>query len=183
MQLPPHLKLSRCVLSLLAVAALGISCASRRSLAASPVQVLGDVAARLETYAQSNGSGWSAVILLTNISNATIQCMANSYAAGLILGSRAVQAKELKSETLPKTLVWTRRTPEMHMDPRMMVRYGMGKVFDLDPGKHIRLALPIYVPQAHPDDFVEHFVVGFRRSSSSADSGEYETYVAEVKRR
>jgi hypothetical protein len=144
-------------------------------------QVLGDTVAKLETYVQTNGSGWSAVILVTNISNVKIQCVATSYPAGLPQGSRSAQAKELKTDTLPKTLAWTRREPESSVDFRLLQRYGTGQVFDLGPGEGRRLLLPIYVPQAHPDKFVEHFVFGYKRSSPNRATGAYETYVAEVK--
>ena len=176
---PGNLKQTCCLLSLLvvALAAIGISCAGPHSAGISSAQALGDVGARLENYTQTNGVGWSAMILLTNRSTAKLECFAISYAAGLTLGSMSGQAKDLKSDRLPKALVWTKRAPEMHMDPSMMRRYGMGRVFELDPGEHIRLALPIYVPQAHPQEFVEHFAVGFRRTGTR----EYETYVAELR--
>jgi hypothetical protein len=58
----------------------------------------------------------------------------------------------------------------------------MGKVFDLQAGQRIRVRLPIYVPQAHPHDFVEHFVLGYRQPSSGGSQAAYETYVAELKR-
>jgi hypothetical protein len=167
-----------CALSvLLAALAPRSSCAAAQSSSVPAAQVLGDVAARLETYTRTNGAAWSAVIILTNISKAKLDCVANSYAAGLTSGSISVQATNLNPEALPKAFLWTQRAPEMHLEPAMMKRYGMGKVFELGPAEHIRLELPIYVPQAHPHDFVEHFAIGLRRSGARA----YETYVAEMK--
>jgi len=158
------------------------SCSSPRSSTSSHSQVLGDIAVALDGYTQNAGSGLQAVILATNTSSMKLGCVALSYAAGLALGSTCVVATNLDAAILPKTVVWTRREPEMHIDPRMMERYGMGRVFELQPGEHIRLLLPIYVPQAHPHDFVEHFVLGYRQSSPGDGRGAFETYVAEVKR-
>jgi len=97
-------------------------------------------------------------------------------------GSTSIGATNLNAETLPKVLMWTRREPEMHVDTRMMKRYGIGQVFELQPRERVRLLLPIYVPQAHPHDFVEHFVLGYRQPSLGDGKGAYDTYVAEVKR-
>ncbi len=158
------------------------SCSSPRSSKSSHSQVLGDIAVTHDGYTQGAGPGLQAVILATNTSSVKLGCVALSYAAGLALGSTSIVATNLDAATLPKTLVWTRREAEMHIDPRMMERYGMGRVFELQPGEHVRLLLPIYVPQAHPDDFVEHFVLGSRHVSPGDGRGGYETYVAEMKR-
>lgn len=178
----PRLKASA-VLALSAVFSILVtSCSSPRSSPSSHSQVLGDIVVTLDGYTQNDGSGWHAVILATNTSSTKLGCTAFSYAAGLPLGSTSVIATNLDAGTLPKALVWTRREPEMHVDPRMMQRYGIGQVFELQPGEHVRLLLPIYVPQNHPHDFVEHFVLGYRRPSAGDGQGAFETYVAEVKR-
>ena len=99
---------------------------------------------------------------------------------------------------MPNTLNWTKRQPEMYGNLYIMQRYRIGHVFELQGGGYIRFLLPINVPQARPDDFVEHLVFGYRRAvpgdtntvydtfirrSVPGDTKEaYETYVAEVKR-
>ena len=158
------------------------ACSSPRSSQSSHAQVLGDIVVTLDGYTQSYGSGLQAVILATNTSSMKLGCVALSYAAGLPVRSTCVVATNLDAATLPKALVWTRREPEMGVDPRVMQRYRIGQVFELQPKEHVRLLLPIYVPQAHPHDFVEHFVLGYRQPSSGDGQGAYETYVAEVKR-
>ena len=158
------------------------SCSSPRSSTRSHSQVLGDIVVMLDRYTQHVGSGWQAVILATNASSMKLECIALSYAAGLPLGSTMVIATNLDAETLPKVLVWTRCEPETHVDPRIMMRYGIGQVFELHPREQVRLLLPIYVPQAHSHDFVEHFVLGYRQPLPDDGQGAYKTYVAEVKR-
>jgi len=158
------------------------SCASPRPSGSSHSQALGNIVVALDGCTQSNGAGLRAVILATNTSGMKLGCVALSYAAGLPLGSTSVVATNLNAETLPKALVWTRRKPEMGVDPRVMQRYRIGQVFELEPKEHVRLLLPIYVPEAHPHDFVEHFVLGYRQPSPGDGQGAYETYVAEVKR-
>jgi hypothetical protein len=164
------------------LAVLVTSCSSPRSSKPSGSQVLGSIVVTLDGYAQEAGSAWHAVILATNTSGMKVRCMAFSYAAGLPQGSTSVVTTNLDVVSLPKRLVWTRREPEIHGDPRMMERYGIGRVFELQPGGRIRFLLPIVVPQAHPNDFVEHFVFGYSSPSSGAAQGAYETYVAELKR-
>jgi hypothetical protein len=158
------------------------SCSSPRSSTSSHSQVLGDIVVTLDGYTQNAGSGWQAAIRATNTSSMKVECIALSYAAGLPLGSTSIGATNLNAEALPKVLVWTRREPEIHVDARMMKRYGIGQVFELQPREQVRLLLPIYVPQAHPHDFVEHFVLGYRQPSLGDGKGAYETYVAEVNR-
>jgi hypothetical protein len=126
--------------------------------------------------------GWSAVILVTNVSNVKIDCIATSYAADLPQGSEAVPAKDLKTDKLPKKLTWSTRKPQTSIDPRLLQRYGMGQVFELGPGEGQRLVLPIYVPKVHLNDFVEHLVFGSKPHSATAATGEFDTYIAEVKR-
>src|SRR5688572_27175335 len=110
---------------------------------------------------------WSAIILVTNVSNVKIDCVATSYAANLPQGSEAVPAKDLKTDKLPNKLTWSRGKLQTSIDPRLLQRYGLGQVFELGPGEGRRLVLPIYVPKAHPDDFVEHFVFGSKRHSGT----------------
>ena len=164
------------------LSALVTACSSPRSSQSSHAQVLGEIVVTFEGYTQSNGSGVQAVILATNTSSMKLACVAVSYAAGLPLGSTSVVATNLDTETLPKGLVWARRESEMGLDPRVMKRYRIGQVFELPPGEHVRLLLPLYVPQAHPHDFVEHFVLGYRQPSLDDGQAAYDTYVAEVKR-
>lgn len=158
------------------------SCSSPRSSTSSHSQVLGDIVVTLDGYNQNAGSGWQVAILATNTSSMKVECIALSYAAGLPLGSTSIGATNLNAEALPKVLVWRRREPEMHVDTRMMKRYGIGQVFELQPGEQVRLLLPIYVPQTHPHDFVEHFVLGYRQPSPDDGQRAFEIYVAEVKR-
>jgi hypothetical protein len=164
------------------LSALVTACSSPRSSQSSHAQVLGEIVVTFEGYTQSNGSGVQAVILATNTSSMKLACVAVSYAAGLPLGSTSVVATNLDTETLPKGLVWARRESEMGLDPRVMKRYRIGQVFELPSGEHVRLLLPLYVPQAHPHDFVEHFVLGYRQPSLDDGQAAYDTYVAEVKR-
>lgn len=181
-QLNPRLKVSAVFIFSALLSILVTSCSTPGPSKSSHSQALGDVVVALVNYTQSNGSGLQAVILATNRSGMKLGCVALSYAAGLPLGSTSVVATNLDATTLPKALIWTRREPEMHVDPSFMRRYGVGKVFELQAGQNIRLLLPIFVPQAHPHDFVEHFVLGYRRLSPDGSQGAYETYVAEVKR-
>src|SRR2546422_5903120 len=101
------------------------SCSSPRSFKASHVQALGDIVVTLDGYTnfgsgqgRNSGSGLQAVILATNTSSVKLGCVALSYAAGVPSGSCSVIATNLDAQTLPKTLVWTRREPEMHIDAR-----------------------------------------------------------------
>jgi hypothetical protein len=171
------------IIVLVAIAALlsmlSISCSSPRTSDSPHAQVLGDIAIALGGYTQEAASGWFAELMVTNTSATKLECVALSYAAGLPSGSMSVIATNLDAGSLPRTLHWIRREPEMQIDPTMMRRYGMGQFFDLPTGGHTRVLLPIIVPQAHPHDFVEHLVLGYRRLST--DPGAYETYVAEVK--
>jgi hypothetical protein len=121
------------------------------------------------------------VILVTNLSNARLEAFALSYAAGLPEGTGSVAAKELEIDRLPKRLVWTGRKPDISVDPLMMKRYGVGQVFELGPGEGIRLPLLIYVPQARPQEFVEHFALGYRPTAPGNAQVPYKTYVAKVK--
>jgi len=156
------------------------SCMNPRTPNSSGAQVLGDIAVTLVGYTQEAGSGWFAEVIVTSTSASKLECVALSYAAGLPIGSTSIVATNLDAGSLPKHLRWIRREPEMQIDPIMMRRYGMGQLFELPTGGYTRLLLPIYVPQAQPHDFVEHLVLGYRRSL--IDSGAFETYVAEVKR-
>ena len=171
------------IIILVAIAALismlSTSCSSPRTSDSPHAQVLGDIAVVLGGYTQEAGSGWFAELMVTNTSATKLECVALSYAAGLPSGSMSVIATNLDAGSLPRTLHWIRREPEMQIDPTMMRRYGMGQFFELPTGGHTRVLLPIIVPQTHPHDFVEHLVLGYRRLSS--DPGAYETYVAEVK--
>lgn len=162
-----------------------ISCSNPQSSKPSRSQVLGDFIVTLDGYTQDAGSAWKAVILATNTSSIKIGGVAFSYAAGFPLMDSTVIATNLDVETLPKRLLWKRREPEINLnqvDPRMMERFGIARVFELQPGEHVRMLLPISVPQAHPEDFVEHFVFAYVPPSSGDSKGEYETYVAELKR-
>jgi hypothetical protein len=167
----------------LVLSMLGVAVPSVQSFGAARPEILGDVALQLEGYSQNGGSGWSAVILLTNISKVKVDCIATSYPAGLAQGSRAVPAKDMKTNTLTKTLVWTKRQPETSVDPRLLERYRMGQVFQLEPGEGRRLNLPIIVPKAHPSSFTEHLVFGYSQSSGTASAAVVETYVAEVRQK
>lgn len=158
-----------------------ISCSTLQSSKSSRAQVLRDIVVTFDGYTQDAVSAWHAVFFATNRSSMKLGCMAFSYPAGLPQGSLGVVTTNLDVGTLPKRLVWTRREPEIHGDPRMMERYGIGRVFELGPGEHIRFLLPIVVPQAGPSDFVEHFVFGYSPPSSGDAQHGYETYVAEVK--
>jgi hypothetical protein len=168
-------------LVLFVLSALGVSGSSPRSSGVAHPELSGDATAQLEGYTQKVGSSWSAVLLVTNISKVKMECIATSYPAGLAQGSQAVPAKDLNTNTLPKTLVWTKRQPEFSVDPRLLERYRLGQVFQLEPGEGRRLMLPILVPQAHPDRFKEHLVFGFKLISGTADTAAFNTYVAEVK--
>ena len=171
------------IIVLVAIAALlsmlSTSCSSPRTSDSLHAQVIGNIAVALGGYTQEAESGWFAEVMVTNTSASKLECLALSYAAGLPIGSMSIVATNLDAGSLPRTLHWTRREPEMQMDPTMMRRYGMGQFFELPTGGHTRVLLPIIVAQAHPHDFVEHLVLGYRRLSS--DPGAYETYVAEVK--
>jgi len=173
------------VLGMIAVAmvvsALVASCSPVRSSEFTQPQKLGEIVVRFDGYTRNDGVGWQAVILATNTSNMKIECVAFSYAAGLRLGSTSLAAKELEVDKLPKSLAWTRRKPQMAIDPPLMKRYGIGRVFELQPGERVRLLLPVYVPQAHSHKFVEHFAFGYKRTTPTDSDGTYETYVAEVK--
>jgi hypothetical protein len=98
------------------------SCSNPLSSKSSRSQVLGDIVVTFDGYTQNAKPGWQAVILATNTSSMKLGCIAFSYAAGLPLGSTIIGATNLDVETLPKLLVWTRREPEMHVDPRMIAQ-------------------------------------------------------------
>jgi hypothetical protein len=161
-----------------------ISCSSPRSSRLSRAQVLGDIAVALGGYTLEAESGWHAEILATNVSASTVECALTSYLAEVPIGGMIAIATNLDVGSLPKDLLWIRREPGSNTPPalfwRMMRRYGAGQFFELPPGGHIRVLLPIQVPQAHPDDFVEHFVLGYRHSST--DPGTFESWVAEMRR-
>jgi hypothetical protein len=181
MRSPRNSKLRAGALSIIVLSALGILGSSSRSFGAAHSEILGDAAVQLEGYTQKAGSFWSAVMLVTNISKVKIECLATSYPPGLAQGSQIVPAKELNTNTLPKTLVWTRRQPETSVDPRLLQRYRLGEVFQLEPEEGRRFMLPILVPEAHPNSFREHLVFGYKRIPGSADTAAFNTYVAEVK--
>jgi hypothetical protein len=166
------------------LSALGVMGPSPRSFGDARPEVLGEVAVQLEGYTQNGGSLWCVAILVTNLSKAEITCIATLYPARLAQGTRGVPTKDLKTNTLTKTLVWTRRQPEILVDPRLLESdprlsetYGMGK-FLLGPGEGRRLIFPLIVPQTPPTNFVDHLTFGYKRSSGTAG---FKTYVAELR--